>query len=200
MDADNQTATVYSYDWTGRLTSLGEGAQASSGTVGAPARYTQTAYDDANRRVTVQRDQSSALDGKLVSVTNYDQLYRPTLTQQLENYPSQSPTDITAGIKVQTRYLYGTGNSYKLVSNPYRSATSTAASAEPTMGWTLFVYDQNGRQMQKGAYTGSGLPKPWGSNTDDGGDAYTRYNGSTTTFTDESNNARSTTTDGADAS
>ncbi len=131
----NNVPTTYGYDAQGRRTTMVE----ASGT--PVARQTQTTYDDQNRRVIVRRDQNSNGDGRLLSITNYDELGRITLTQNLEDSTTQSATDPAAGIKVQTRYLYSGGGLYQAVSNPYRAASSSAASSEGTMGWTVTRYD-----------------------------------------------------------
>jgi hypothetical protein len=94
-------------------------------------------YEDGNLRVVSCSDQNKKGDLSLVSLRSYDQLGRVRLNQQLETPSCGSPGDDTAGIKVASRYVNSGGNSYKLVSNPFRAATSSAASNEPTMGWTL---------------------------------------------------------------
>jgi YD repeat-containing protein len=104
--------------------------------------------------------------------------------------------DDTAGIKVQRRYQYGTGARYELVSNPYRAGTSGAASSEAGMGWTVTTYDTGGRLVSKQYFDDSGLPAPWGSNTNSSGAGTTSYNGYYTTVTDEAGNSRVTQADG----
>jgi RHS repeat-associated protein len=149
-----------------------------------------------NRRVIVKRDQNSSGDGLLTTVTNYDQLYRVALTQQLENATAQSATDLTAGIKVQTRYLDQSPNSYRLVSNPYRAGTSSAASSEATMGWTLTTFDQNGRAIQSQSFSGASLPAPWGGNSSSMGTVQTAYAGAIITVTDQAGNVKTSQVDG----
>jgi YD repeat-containing protein len=194
-DTNNNVTTTYGYDAMGRLTDITEDSTGLK-------RKTNTTYDDANRRVIVKRDQYSSGDKALMSVTNYDQMGRMALTQQLEN-SGQSPTDAAAGIKVQTRYLYSGGNSYKLVSNPYREATSSAASSACnnnyplcTMGWTVTRYDQDGRTVSEQSFDGSGLPAPWGSNGTSSGAVSTAYSAQYTTVTDQANYARQNQVDG----
>ncbi|MBV9779465.1 MAG: RHS repeat protein, partial [Acidobacteriaceae bacterium] len=195
-DANNTITTSYSYDALGRPTNVTEDATHL-------ARQTNTTYDDANRRVIVQHDQSKSTDGLLVSVTNYDQLGKVALIQELENASSQSATDLTAGIKVQTRYMYSSSNSYKLVSNPYREPNSGAAStacnnnfANCAMGWTLTTFDQSNRVVSTQALDGSGLPGPWGSNSNSFGTVSTSYDAQYTTVTDQAGNARKSAVDG----
>ena len=136
-DIDNNVTTYTTYDLLGRPT-LVVGAAGITGL----ERHTTTEYGDAQRRVIVRSDLNTAGDGLLVSIQHYDQLGRVRLTRKLEN-STDSPYDETKGVKVQTRYFAGDGTStnpdyhyaYQLVSNPYRAATSNAASGEPTMGW-----------------------------------------------------------------
>ncbi len=178
-DQDNSITTTYSYDPQGRQTQVVEDS------VGLQ-RQTNTTYNDAALQVIVKRDQVKSGDGVLVSTTTYDQLYRPTLAQD------------ASGSKVQTRYLYGGSNSYKLVSNPFQAATSAKATAEPTMGWTLSTFDQNGRLVSAQSYNGNALPTPFGGgNTSTSGTVTTSYSSNTTTVTDQVGNARTTTVDGA---
>ncbi|MBV9266954.1 MAG: RHS repeat protein, partial [Acidobacteriaceae bacterium] len=188
----NGVAAQYGYDPLGRLTSVQEFSAN-----GPPSRTTKTTYDDANRRVTVARDRDALNDGLLVNVTTYDELGRVALTQQLENAATQNPTDPTAGIKVQTRYLYSGSNLYKLVSNPYRAATSSVAGGESTMGWTVTTYDQEGRPVSVQSFGGSALPAAWGGgNTNSSGSIATSYSAQNTTVTDQAGHARMSTVDG----
>jgi RHS repeat-associated protein len=184
-DADNSIATAYTYDSWSRLLSVNE----------AGLRVTQTSYDDVNRRVVVKSDLNLLNDGMLVNVTDYDQLGRVSLMRQLENPATQSPTDDTAGIKVQTRYLYSGNNSYKLVSNPYRATVSSAAGNESTMGWTLTTYDQNGRQIASSSFDGSTPPFPWGNNGNSSGTVSTSYSAQNMTVIDQNNAQRTSAVD-----
>jgi RHS repeat-associated protein len=186
-DADNQVTTDYTYDPIGRQISVTEAATSPL------KRYTQTLYNDAALQVTVKKDQATFQDGLIRSTITYDQLYRVALTQQFE-----SPSD-TSGIKVQTRYAYTGNNSYKLVSMPYRAATSGAASGESTMGWVLATIDQNGRTVYSQTYAGSAPPSPWGSNGASTGTVTTGYsspNAKSTTVTDQEGAQRVTSVDG----
>ena len=157
-------------------------------------RQTQT----TNRRVIVQRDLNTSGDGALINITNYDQLYRPTLSQELETPVPLSSPNSTLGIKVQTRYLYSGNNSYKLVSNPYRAATNSvgASATQLGMGWHVTTYDQNGRTVSAETFDASGLPAPWGGNANNWGTVTTAYNSNATTVTDEAGVTRQTNVDG----
>lgn len=190
-DADNNVATTYGYDWLGRPTLMTEASNTGL------ARETQVSYEDQpqNLRVVVKRDQNSKNDAALVTVTDYDPLGRVRLTRQLES-TSQGVDDDTTGIKVQTRYQYSPGALNVLVSNPYRSATSTIASNESTMGWTVNQIDALGRLAKTQTFDGSGLPAPWGSNGNSTGTVTTSFNAQTSTVTDQAKNARQLTVDG----
>ena len=194
-DADNGITTAYGYDLQGRQTQVVEASNSL-------AHQTNTTYNDAGLQVIVQRDQSTSGDGALMTVTTYDQLYRPTLAQEMESPTSVS--SITAsggnalGIKTQTRYLYSGNNSYRLVSNPFRAATSSAALGEQTMGWSLTTLDQNGRAVASQSFNGSGLPAAFGGgNASTSGTATTSYSANVTTATDQAGNARISYIDGA---
>src|SRR5581483_9134856 len=166
----NGITTNSSYDVFGRPTLVSVGA-------GVPGfeRHTVTEYSDANRRAIVRSDLNSTGDGLQVSILHYDQLGRVRLSRKLEN-SSDSPYDETKGIKVQTRYLFSGNNSYQVTSNPYRAATSTAASSESTMGWTRQMHDQAGKLVEEQKFGGAGLPSPWGSSAVSTGIVTTAYN------------------------
>src|SRR6185503_874129 len=157
-DVDNNVATATTYDVFGRPTLV----KAAEGKT--EETRTSTEYSDVNRRVIVRADLSSLGDGKLVTIQHYDQLGRIRLARQLEDASTQSATDETTGIKVQTRYLVSNPcqpastteclaannsvlGSYKLTSNPYRASTSSAAGSETTMGWTRARTDKGGRTI-----------------------------------------------------
>jgi len=187
-DSDNAITTTYGYDALGRPASANE----------AGLRVTATTYEDANRRVIVNRDQNNLGDGAIVAITDYDQLGRVRLTRQLES-SSGNVDDDTVGIKVQTRYLYSGSNSYKLASNPFRAATSSAASSETTMGWSLTQFDQDGRSISTQTFAGTTLPAPFatsGGNSSSTGTVSTSYASQTTTVTDQVQTARASTVDG----
>ena len=178
LDADNNVATDYGYDTLGRPALIKE----ASG-IPTDERRTAITYEDSNRRVVTRKDRDAAGDGLLVSVGVYDELNRPCLTRQLET-SSGNVDDDTVGIKVQTRYFWGTQGNYNLVSNPFRAAQSSGASGESTMGWTLASHDQDGRAIQVQSFGGATLPAPWGNNSTTAGTTITNYSAETTTVTD----------------
>ena len=104
-------------------------------------------------------------DSKSVTIKHYDQLGRLRLTRTLENAATQSPTNETHGIKVQSRYKIANSYSYSVTSTPYRAATSGAAGNEPTMGWTRSKGWNTGRRSETESFTGAAIPVPWGSNS-----------------------------------
>jgi RHS repeat-associated protein len=189
-DFDNNVSVRTTYDVFGRPTLVQEAYQSPT------ERQTATEYSDVNRRVIVRADLNSAGDRKLVSVQHYDQLGRIRLTRQLEDASTQSATDETTGIKAQTRYKFSGSNSYQLASNPYRAATSSGASSEPTMGWTRTKYDNGGRVTEVQTFSGAGLPAPWGANTTSTGSVTTTYNGIFTTVADQAGKVRRSMVDG----
>lgn len=178
----NSVATATAYDAFGRPTLVTEAEGRAEET------RTETEYSDAARRVIVRRelcrtgDTGCVGNTKLISITHYDQLGRVRLSRELENATTQSETDEMAGVKVQTRYLYSGTNSYELVSNPYRAATSGAASAEETMGWAVTKSDQGGRNVEMRTVSGAELPLPWGQNTNTSGVTTTSYDANYTTI------------------
>jgi len=189
-DADNNVTTATTYDVFGRPTLV----QAA---VGKPEETrTATEYSDVNRRVIVRSDLNAIGDGKLVRIEHYDQLGRVRLARQLEDSTTQSATDETAGIKVQTRYLFSGANSYVLSSNPYRAAYSSSASSEGTMGWTRSKSDNSGRVIEVQTFGGSDLPAPWASNVTSTGTVTTAYDANFTTVTDQALRVRRSMTNG----
>ena len=206
-DVDNNVATATTYDVLGRptLVKVAEGK--------AEETRTATEYSDVNRRVIVRSDLDILGDGKLVSIKHYDQLGRIRLARQLEDAATQSTTDETTGIKVQTRYVMsnpcaptntvdclvanssGLG-SYQLVSNAYRASTSSSAGSEPTMGWTRTRTNTGGRVVAAETFSGATLPGPWGGNSSSTGVVVTSYDANATTVTDQSNKVRRAITDG----
>ena len=127
----------------------------------------RTIYDDVNRRVATFDDNATPGDQQIVSITDYDQLGRQRLARVLESGTWTPASDDMAGIKTQTRYLYSPslGHGYQLVSNPYRAGTSSGASGESTMGWTMSMLDRNGRTIQVQAFPGAAAPAPFGTNS-----------------------------------
>jgi YD repeat-containing protein len=187
-DVDNNVSTVNTFDPLGRPT-LVKAAE------GKPEEArTGYEYADAQRRLITRSDLTAVGDGKLVTIEQYDQLGRVRLRRQLEDAASQSATDETTGIKVQTRYRLSGSNSFVLVSNPYRAATSGAATAEPTMGWTRSKSDNAGRTIEVQTFGGVGLPAPWGANST--GTVTSAYDANFTIVTDQAQKQRRSMTDG----
>ncbi|HEY0324117.1 MAG TPA: RHS repeat-associated core domain-containing protein [Pyrinomonadaceae bacterium] len=188
-DVDNNVSTSTQYDVFGRpkLVIAAEGKSEET--------RTRTVYSDVERRVVVKADLNTAGDSKLVTIKHLDQLGRVRLTRQLEDAATESETDETKGIKVQSRYRYSGTNSYQVVSNPYRAAYSSQAGSEPTMGWTLTKSDQAGRMLAVKTYSGYTLPTPWGSNTNSTGTISTFYDAASTTVTDQTQRTRRSETD-----
>lgn len=183
-DVDNNVSTSTSFDGFGRPTLM-------IAAEGKPEE-TRTSYEysDLMRRVITRSDLNTAGDGKLVGIEYFDQLGRVRLSRQLEDASSQSATDETTGIKVQTRYRSSGGNGFVLVSNAYRAATSGAASAEESMGWTRTRSDKAGRTIEVQTFGGAALPAPWGSNTTSTGMISTIYDGNFTTVSDQTQRLR----------
>src|ERR1017187_6728634 len=190
-DTDNGITTSYTYDALGRPASVSTAGLAE----------TQTTYEDSNLRVITRRDLNTFGDGHVVSVTDYDQLGRVRLTRQLASASTQTDWDNdTEGIKTQTQYRYGTGVSYKLVSNPSRTTS------DARMGLLLTTSDPDGRVTATQYFTGAAQPTPWGSNNVTTGSTTATYSansnsavgkiGAVTTFTDEASKSRQSTVDG----
>ncbi len=78
----------------------------------------------------------------------------------------------------------------RLTSNPYRVATSTAASSDPSMGWTLSYSDKTGRLSTNKSYSGSALPAPWGSSIAITGTVTTRTDANRTLVIDQAGKKR----------
>ena len=186
-DVENNVSTSSTYDAFGRatLTKTAEGKPEES--------RTATEYSDVNRRVIVRTDLNEIGDGKLVSIQHYDQLGRVRLSRKLEDSATQSATDETAGIKVQTRYAYSGSNAFVLTSNPYRAATSD--NSEPTMGWARKKSDNDGQLIEAQTFGGAGLPAPLGTNANSTGSVLTAYDANEITTTDQAGKQRKSITD-----
>ncbi len=186
-DVDNNVMTKTTYDFFGRPTLVQEA-------FGKPTEHqTSIQYFDVERFVMTRSDLNMKTDGKLISIQRYDQLGRIRLSQTLESGSITDPNDPTVGIKVQTRYFAGSlsdPNSYTLVSNPYRAATSGGASGEAEMGWTRTKRQNDGRLTEVETFAGNGLPAPWGSNSTSTGKVVTSINAEFTTVTDQTNRSR----------
>ncbi len=159
--------------------------------------WSQTEYDDTLRRVITRSDLETKGDGKAVSVRHFDELGRLRLARSIENIATQDPANEADGIKVQSRYKFdnpanpaSSNGTYSLTSNPYRAATSTAASSEPSMGWTLSYSDKTGRLSTNKSYSGSALPAPWGSSTAITGTVTTRTDANRTLVIDQAGKKR----------
>jgi RHS repeat-associated protein len=158
----NGMAVVTEYDAFGRPTWVKRA-------VNTPAEtHARMIYSDTERRVITRSNLDSLADARHVSIFHYDQLGRVRLSRRLENSqaqmadaPTAAETDESVGIKVQSRSLYNGQNSYQLVSNPYRAATSAAAASEATMGWARTKFDNAGRIVEAQTLRGSALPFPW---------------------------------------
>lgn len=189
-DDDNQVTTKTTYDDIGRPTMV----QEAFGT--ASERRVVTQYYDALRAAVTKSDLDTVGDGKIVTIQHSDQLGRNRLNRTLENAATQSATDETTGVKVQTRFISTSTNTYKLVSNPYRAASSAAASSEYTMGWTRETIDRTGRVIETESFDGSGLPAPWGTNSNSMGKVTVAYDANYTTTTDQAGKVKRTRVNG----
>jgi RHS repeat-associated protein len=189
-DVDNDVKTTTSYDVIGRsvlvISAVGK----------LEETRTETVYSNVDRRIVVRSDLEIAGDKKLVSIKHYDQLGRVRLSRTLEAAVTAHETDETKGIKVQTRYQVSGVNSYTLASNPYRAATSSAASSEETMGWSRSKTDNGGRLTEVETFSGATLPAPWGNNTSSTGVVSTTYDANSTTVTDQALKKRRNVIDG----
>ncbi|MBO0720793.1 MAG: RHS repeat-associated core domain-containing protein, partial [Blastocatellia bacterium] len=191
-DADNNVSTLTTYDFYGRPTLVREAANTSA------ERQTATEYSDSEQRVIVRSDLNTIGDGKLITIQHYDPWGRIRLTRKLESGDPSEATDESMGIKVQTRYFPGDAgnpNSYKLVSTPYRAATSGAAGGETGMGWKRTKFDQGGRVIEVETFAGAALPAPWGGNSASTGKVATEYDAEFVTVTDQAGKKRRSGTD-----
>lgn len=189
-DANNISSST-TYDAFGRPT-LVKAAE------GKPEEtHATTEYDAAARRVIARSDLFAKDDGKFVSIAHYDQLGKVRLTRTLEDAATQSATNEQHGVKVQTRYMTdaATGYSYQITSNPYRAGTSSAASTETSMGWTLSRSSRDGNITEVETYGGVALPAPWGASTNSSGKVVTNRDGIYTTVKDQDNKLRRSKTD-----
>ena len=152
--------------------------------------WTQSEYDDLNRRVIVRSDLFTKGDGKKIGIQHFDQLGRVRLTRTIEDVATQNPYNEADGIKVQTRYQTGIPNSYQVSSNPYRAATATAATNEESMGWTRSLAVSSGRHAETETFTGASLPSPWGNNTSSTGKVQTDIDADRTLISDQAGKRR----------
>lgn len=195
-DVDNGVTNATEYDALGRPVK----AISALGVTGLES-WTQTEYNDVERRVVVRSDLEAIGDGKKVAVQFFDQLGRVRLAKTLEDAATQSATNETDGIKVQTRYRsnplssLGLVGEYTLVSNPYRAPNSSAASTEPTMGWTVEFESSTSGLKTIETFNGSALPSIWGGNTDSTGKSEEREEANAVVTIDESGRTRRTVAD-----
>lgn len=183
-DEDNDVTVVTEYDDLGRPVK----AITAQGT--ALESWTQTEYDDINRRVIVRSDLETKGDGKKVATQFFDQLGRVRLSKTLEDSATQSATNETDGIKVQARYKTAAGYTYQLSSNPYRAATAVTET-DPTMGWTLSTAWNTGRRSEVQTFSGAGLPVVFGgSNENSTGIVRTDIDANRTLVTDQAGKQR----------
>lgn len=183
-DEDNDLTNSVEYDDLGRPVKsiMADGTALES--------WTQTDYNDVGRFVVVKSDLVVMGDGKKVATQFFDQLGRVRLSKTLEDAATQSATNETDGIKVQTRYKFASGYTYQLASNPYRAANS-ASETDPTMGWTLSTAWSNGRRSEVQTFTGSGLPTAFGgSNGNSTGIVRTDIDSERTLVTDQAGKSR----------
>ena len=143
----NHLVTTVTYDDYSRPTIITEGSY----------RKTVHTYNDANRWIVTQTDVEAFNDLRNVSVFHYDQLGRIRLTRQLETTvsdPATAAADETAGIKVDTKYVFSTNRNETWTSNPYRNSETTA----PTRGWTVKRLDKAGRVCVEEWFAGASDP------------------------------------------
>jgi RHS repeat-associated protein len=183
-DVDNNVSTATEYDALGRAVKV-------AAAVGTPLEvWTQTVYDDVDRRVIIKSDLETKGDAKKVAIRHYDQLGRIRLSRTLEDAATEDPLDEKDGIKVQTRYMISGGYTYQLVSNPYRANYSSGATNEPEMGWTLSSTHYNGKHSEVETFSGAALPAPWGSNSNTTGKVQTDIDADRTLVTDQAGKQR----------
>ena len=186
IDNDNGIATTFTYDDVGRPKTVIDTVSGNS------VRRTLTEYDDANRKVTTKRDLVSINDGKLQSITHYDELGRVTLTQASDGSPLNSDTD---GIKVSTNYITFTNGIYPgghrvVTSTPYRTTS------DPTLEWSCSQTDPLGRVTDVGIFSGSVGPSDCTSSTARTGLTHTDFNADQVTVTDPASKVRREIRDG----
>jgi RHS repeat-associated protein len=190
-DVDNGLTNANEYDKLGRPVK----AITAQGT--ALESWVRTEYHDAGRFVVVRADLETKGDGKNVATKFLDQLGRVRLSKRLENAATQSAISEFDGIKIQTRYRFdnpaspaSSNGTYSLTSNPYRAATSGAASGEETMGWTRGYSTGTGRHSETSTFSGAALPSPWGGNTAGTGTGKTDISAERTLVTDPAGKQR----------
>src|SRR5262249_24419895 len=139
--------------------------------VPALKRRTRFSYDDTNRIITTQSDQTTLYDGLLTSKTLYDGLGRTFETRAYES----------AIAYVTTKQEFDALGRVKRAYNPFRTTS------DETYGYSDTTYDGLGRATRVETFTGSG------STT---GAVVTAYSGNATTVTDQAGKVRRSITDG----
>jgi RHS repeat-associated protein len=137
-DADNNIITSYTYDIVGRRLTTTE----------AGMRRTLTIYDDQNQQVIVKRDLAAYADGKLQTITQYDELGRVRKVRTSDGTPLDMNPAANDGIKVTSTYRMGAG-ARVVTSTPYRNLT------DPTLEWTCTQQDRLGRSIAIAMFSGS---------------------------------------------
>jgi RHS repeat-associated protein len=167
-DVDNNNQITYTYDNIGRQRSADEGG----------LRKSVTTYEDANRTVGVANDLRAYMDGKLQSITSYDQLGRVVLQQRND------------GIKVQTSYVNQPGGARVITSTPYRNTSDT------TLEWKCTQNDTAGRVTAVAMFKGSAAPTDCASTANRTGVTQTGYDADWTIVTDPAGKSRKIRNDG----
>ncbi len=101
--------------------------------------------------MTEKRDLDVFGDGKLQSVTRYDQLGRVTRVNTNDG-PTLTPSNANDGIKVRIDHKTVSGGQMTISSTPFRQETG------PTVEWTCVQQDSIGRTKAIGVFKGSARP------------------------------------------
>jgi RHS repeat-associated protein len=179
-DEDNDIDTEFAYDDLGRILTVEE----------AGLRRTGTSYDNDDLLVRVESDLASLGDGKLQTVTHYDQLGRVVLTRVTDGSTLSTSPTATDGIKTSTIYISASGGNRVVTSTPYRSTS------DPTLEWTCTQYDLLGRVTTTAMYTGSTAPTTCTSTTNQTAESGIVYDADRTETTDPAGKVREEYRDG----
>jgi RHS repeat-associated protein len=159
-DLDNNIPTYFYYDSVGRATLVNEDY----------ARSTATSYDDQYLTITVKRDLAAYGDGKLQTISSYDQLGRASQKQNVDGF---------GGIYVKTNYvLDSAGRRAVVTSTPYRNTSDV------TLEWTCTQYDRLGRTITVAQFNGSSAPTDCQSTTNRTGATTRAYDRNKVSVTD----------------
>ena len=120
-------------------------------------------------------------NGKLQTVTHYDQLGRKYLEQYSDGPALNGAGD---GIKIKTINEYFNGGRRVITSSPYRSLS------DPTLQWKCTQYDTSGRIAATATFRGSAAPTNCLSATNRTGITEITYVGDWTTITDPAGKTR----------